>query len=302
MRQRRDIGEIISVYFEFFKLNLKNYLNMFITYNGIFIIGFIAVSYLLVTGFVGSLQTNQNASIGNANFDDSVIYFVLGILGFIFLMVITAILNYSLAAAYMVQYEERKTNVIPRQAVWGMVKDNLGNIIVFILLLIMIYVGIFIAGAILSIVPLVGTLAFYLIMLAYTAWMGLSFMVLLQEGKTVTDSLSEGWNLLIKNFWKSVLVNLVIGILVAILLLLVTVVPGVLLGAYSYFTIETGAEIANSPLSKLIWTVGLAVVMVVYCLNQSLQQFINGVLYYSLHEQMYNEHARSQIDKIGSDA
>lgn len=302
MRQRRDIGEIISVYFEFFKLNLKNYLNIFITYNGLFILGFLGVSYLLVTGFVGSVQTSQNASVGATNVDDSIIYFGLGMLGFFVLFVSTAILNYSLAAAYMVTYDGQKTREIARQAVWNLIKRQLGNIIVFILLLIIIYLGIFIAGAILSLIPLVGTLAFYLIMMAYTAWMGLSFMVMMQEGKPVTDALQGGWNLLMKFFWKSVLVNLVVGILVAVLLIMVMVVPGVLLAIYSYFSVETGADIANSPLSKIIWTVGLAVIMVVYSLNQSMQQFINGVLYYSLHEELYNEHARSQIDKIGSDA
>ncbi|MAN58510.1 MAG: hypothetical protein CMC08_01590 [Flavobacteriaceae bacterium] len=300
MRQPRDIGDIISVYFEFFKLNLKNYLNIFVTYNGLFILGFIGVSYLLVTGFMGTIQMNENASIMGQGSDETFVYIGLGALGFFILFVMTAILNYSLAASYMVVYDSEKTHKIEKTTVWALIKQQAGNIFVFIVLMILIYVGIFILGVILSIVPLVGTLAFYLLLMAYTAWMGLSFMCMLMEKKHVTDALGEGWHLLFKFFWKSVLVNLVVGILVGLLLMLVLTVPAVLLGIYAYFSVESGAALDTSPFSKILWTLGLAILMVVYSLNQSLQQFINGVLYFSLHEELYNDHARAKIDQIGS--
>lgn len=35
----RDFGEIVSIYFDFFKQNIKKFTNIFISYNGIFLIG-----------------------------------------------------------------------------------------------------------------------------------------------------------------------------------------------------------------------------------------------------------------------
>jgi len=50
LRVDRDFGDIISTYFDFFKQNLKKFTNVFLSYNGIFLIGLLIVSYLLVSG------------------------------------------------------------------------------------------------------------------------------------------------------------------------------------------------------------------------------------------------------------
>jgi hypothetical protein len=181
-----------------------------------------------------------------------------------------------------------------------MVSDNLGNIIIFVFLLILIYILVVIVGVILAFIPLIGTLAYYLIVLGYTSWMGLSFMAMLYEKKGVVDGLSEGWNLLMKHFWKSIVVNLAISLLLFILMVVVLMIPGVLIGVYAFHSVETGVDLAESPVATVVWTLALSIFLCLYTFNQSLSQFVNGVLYFSLHEETYHTNTRKRIEQIGA--
>lgn len=299
LKRQRDVGEMISTYFEFLKKNIKPFLNIFISYNGLFILGFLGVSYLLVTGFIGAFVATPTFGIPS-NTNTYQLYFVAGVIGFLVLFIVTAVLNYSLAAVYMIQYEQNKGTTVEKRKVWELVKQNLGKIILFIILMMLMYLLIMIVGVVISFIPFLGTLAYYILILAYTSWMGLSFMVMINDNKEVTDSFGEGWNLLRRYFWKSVLSNLVIGMLLGILMMVVLMIPGIIIGVYAFHSLDSGVDLANSPIANVIWTLAVSLILVLYTINQSLGQFVNGILYYSLHEETYNEATRERINNIGS--
>lgn len=299
LKRQRDVGEMITAYFEFFKQNFKPYLNIFISYNGLFILGFLGVSYLLVTGFVGTFVNTPVYGISTDN-SSYQYYFIAGVIGFLILFIITAILNYSLAASYMILYEKNNGEPVEKKKVWELVKNNLGKIILFIILMILMYFVVMVIGVVISFIPILGTLAYYLLILAYTSWMGLSFMAMINDGKEVTDAFGEGWKLLKKYFWKSVLSNLVIGLLLGILMMVVLMIPGILIGIYAFHSLDSGVDLANSAVANVVWTLALALVLMLYTLNQSMIQFVNGILYYSLHEETYNEATRERIENIGA--
>ncbi len=299
LKQARDIGETIGIFFDFFKQNIKAFLNIFIRYNGIFIIAFLGLSYLMVTGFVGTMQSTN--TLVDTGADNSMNEFMVGLgaIGFMLLFLVTGLLNYSLAASYVTQYQTNGDGTVQKESVWKMTIDNVGKTILFIFLMILIYIGVLVVGVIVSIIPILGTFAYYIIMLAFQSWMGLSFMSMFYEKKEVTAAFGEGWNLLFKYFWHSVLVNLVVSLLLSILMLLVLMIPGVLIGIYVWHAAETGVDLSDGALPKIIWTIGLSILLIVFTLNQSVSQFINGVLYFSLHEKTYNQTTRENIDQIG---
>src|SRR5690606_27806139 len=299
LKRQRDVGEMITAYFEFFKQNFKPFLNIFISYNGIFILGFLGVSYLLVTGFVGTFVNTPVYGI-EADISNYQAYFIAGVVGFVILFIITALLNYSLAAVYMIQYEENKGQPVEKGKVWEVIKQNLGKTILFVILAMFMYIVLMIVGVIISFIPLLGTIAYYIMILAFMSWMGLSFMAMLKDNKEVTDAFGEGWMLLRKFFWKSVGTNLVIGMLLGILMMLDLIVPGILIGFYAFHSLDTGVDLANSPMANIVWTLALSLFLMLYTIKQSLSQFVNGILYYSLYEETYNEATRERIDNIGA--
>ena len=297
LKQRRDIGDTITAFFDFFKIHLKPYINIFIRYNGLFILGFLVVSYLMVTGFAGTMRTSELNTVTDDSTNDLMLG--IGILGFVVLYIITAIMNYSLAASYITNYQKNGETVVDKKSVWGLVSKKLGRITLFIVLMILLLIPVVIVSFILSIIPFVGFFAQIFVRLAYTAWMGVAFMSVFDENREVTDALGEGWRLVTKYFWKSILVNFVIGILLFILMGMVLVIPSVLIGTYAYFSLESGVDLVESPLATVIWTIALTMVLLLYTFMQSVSQFGNGVLYYSLHEETYNLNARKRIEEIG---
>lgn len=297
LKQRRDIGDTITTFFDFFKVHLKPYANIFIRYNGIFILGFLGVSYLMVTGFAGSIRTSEINAISEDSAND--FYFGLGIIGFLILYVITAVMNYSLAASYITNYQKNPEKLIDKKPVWDLVWNNLGRVILFIILMILLLIPVGIVSLILGFIPLVGFFAQIFIRLGYTAWMGVSFMSIFDENREVTDALGEGWRLVMKFFWKSILVNFVIGFLMGMLMFMVLLIPGFLIGIYAYFSLESGVDLAESPVATVIWSISLCLLLVLYTFIQSVTQMGNGVLYFSLHEETYNLKARQRIDQIG---
>lgn len=302
LKVNRDLGAIITTYFEFLKQNIKKFTNIFLSYNGIFMIGLLVVSYLLVTGFVGLIRSENNSGFGNiggATDESYIYYFISGGILFFLIFIMIAILNYSLAGSYMIKYEEQKGVNFEKKSVWEFFKQKLGAIFLFILLLIVFYVVFMVASIILAIIPIIGFIAQYIIQFFVTAWVGVSFFVLLQENKSVTDAFGEGWNLVSKNFWKSVGVNFILGLLNGILLVVILIIPSVLIGFYTYHVVQNDVDITVSIIPTIIGTIAMCAFLIVLVYAQCLSQFVNGILYYALHEKAYNTNTRSKIDQIG---
>ncbi|MEM6893712.1 MAG: hypothetical protein AAF554_08480 [Bacteroidota bacterium] len=301
LRINRDFGEILSVYFDFLKQNIKRFTNIFLNYNGIFIVGLLVTSYLMVSGFAGLIASENNYLPGNTapDFDNYLLYIGAGAILFFFIFLIAAGLNFSISSAYMIQYEIKKGEPIDKREVWNLVKNRGGSIIGFILLLIPIYLVFMVAVVIFAFIPLLGFIAQYIIQFFLAAWIGVSFYSMLSENQGVVDAFQEGWNLVKKSFWKSVGVNFILGILNGLLFFIILLIPGVIVGIYTFHVVDSNIDVTESIVSMIVYTLALCFLLVLSAYAQCLSQFVNGILFYALHEKEYNVHTRSKIEEIG---
>jgi len=231
---------------------------------------------------------------------NSWIYLIVGGILFFLIFFTVAVMNYSLSTSYMIHYEENKGQGFEKSEVWAKVINHLGNIVVFILILIVLFSVLMIFAIILAFIPLVGMLAQYVIQYFLMAWMGVSFFVMLKENRSVTDSLGEGWNLVSKNFWRAVGVNFILGLLIGLLFMVVLMIPAILIGIYTFHVVQNNVDVNGSIVSTLVYTLGTCILLITTVYSQCLSQFVNGILYFALREKTYNLHARSKIDQIGS--
>lgn len=301
LRQHRDFGLIISDYFEFLKYNLKDFFNLFLRYNGIFILLFLGISYLMVTGFMGLIRLENQGSNVAANEYPYIIY--LGTGGFLLILFLLAVvlLNYSLSSIYMALYDKNKGAKIDPTSVKKMLLDRLGNIIIFVILMGLLFMVVFVVGMILSFIPLVGIFAYYILIYAFNSWMGLSFLEMIYEKKSPINAFSEGFTLLTSNFWKCVGVNFIMGILIMVVLGAVYLVPGILTGIYVFHAIDTNIDVTTSVFATVIFTITFFIFIVASILSNTLQHFSNGILYFSLHEEKHHHNTQSKIAQIGLD-
>ncbi|GMN11802.1 hypothetical protein MTsPCn9_12300 [Croceitalea sp. MTPC9] len=302
LRVNRDFGDIITTYFDFFKQNIKKFTNVFLSYNGIFLIGLLIASYLLVSGFIGLIayENTPNRFTSGVELEEKyTIYLIAGGILFFIIFLMVMVLNYALASSYMIKYDNHQNNKFDKKEVWEYTKGQFGNIIIFILLLIPIYLVFFIVSIVFAFIPIVGIFVQYILQFFITAWLGVSFYEMLQNKKGVTDGLGEGWNLVTKNFWKSVGVNFIMGLLLGILIFIALIIPGVIIGIYTFHVVENNVDYSTSVVSTVIYTLGTCLVLIIAVYGQCLSQFVNGILYYALHEKTYNVNARSKIEQIG---
>lgn len=302
LRVNRDFGDILSVYFEFLRQNIKKFTNVFLSYNGIFIIGLLLCSYLFVSGFSGMISmegSGYGIETDSTTVDSQWLMIGLGGTLYVLIMVVVLCVNYSLAASYMVLYDGSGGRAFTRREVWRLSMDKLGKTILFILMLIPIFLGLMIVALIFVIIPVLGLFAQYILQFFVTAWIGVSFFSMISQKMGVLEAFGEGWRLVIDNFWRSVGVNFVLGLLNGILLLFILMVPGILMGLYTYHVVENNVDVGSSVFATVLYTLALCLFLVLTVYAQCLSQFVNGILFYSLHEKAYNSNTREKIEQIG---
>lgn len=304
LKVRRDLGAIISDYFSFLKQNLKKFSNIFLNYNGLFLIGLLVVSYFLVSGFIGMISYSNNYQYlegAEKNMEETYMTsFIIGGVLFFFIFLAVAIMNYSLAGSYMIKYEESRGNSFEKKEVWGFFKKNFGKIFLFAVLMFVIFIVIYVVSIVIMFIPVLGFIAYYIIMFGALAWFGVSFFVMLHDDKDVMDAFSEGWQFVRKNFWKSVGVNFILGLLNGMLSMVALIIPGIIIGLYTFHVVENDVDVSESITATIIYTIGFALYLIILVYGQCLSQFVNGFLFYSLHEETYNTNTRSKIEQIGN--
>ncbi|SFR49415.1 hypothetical protein SAMN04490243_2254 [Robiginitalea myxolifaciens] len=300
--ERREFGDLLTLYFEFLKRNFKAFIQVFIRYNGLLMIGLLLSSYLLVSGFSGLFNVfgNQTMGVTPEGGENYGALLGFGILLYFVIAIIATTLNYALATGYIVHYQNTEGKRAGARDVWNLIKKRIGSSLLFMLMvLVLLAVAMFI-GIFLSFIPLVGPLLFYGILFFMSAWLGMSFTAMFAHDKNLGEALGEGWDLLFKSFWTCIGVNFILGILNFILMMLLMTIPGVLIGAYAFHQFQIDGQQTVEWLDTFVFTLGVGIYLIMGILNQSLTQWVNGMLYYALHEKKYNTNTRRKIALIGN--
>lgn len=299
LRTRNTFGSIIDNYFTFLKYNFKDYINLYLRYNALSVIFVLLSSYLLVTGFMGLASRDFRFGMGSDE-TETQLYLGFGAILLVLIYFITALINYSFSSSYITQYVKTQGNQTSKK-IWDSIKDNIGNIFLFILLGILIYIGYFIISLVLAFIPVVGTLVQYAVSFILSTMFGIAFMAIFSNELSTVEALKEGWDFSINNFLKVIGYSFVIGFLNLMIMTLILAIPGFLLSIYIYFSAESNIDIVTSNFASILFTISFAVFLLTLIFSQALSQLAYGVLFYNLHEEKYNTYLQSKIDLIGKD-
>jgi len=296
LRARSAFGDIINTYFLFLKHNFKAYTNLYLRYNGISIILTLICSYLLVTGFMG--LASSDFRFGMSNNVETESYFIAGVVILILIVFVTSLVNYSFSSAYIAEYANND-GIIESKNIWNSIINNIGTIIVFILIGALIYGAYLIISMMISFIPLLGMIIQYGLSFSLAAIFGLTFMSIFSAQKSIGEAISEGFDFTFSNFWRIILFGLVIGILNLMISALIVSIPSVIIGIYVYFSVDSNVDLATSTFTTLVFTFGFAAFLLSFIYTQALSQLAYGILYYNLNEVKYNGFLQKKIDQIG---
>lgn len=296
LRTRSTFGDIINTYFLFLKHNFKAYTNLYLRYNAVSIILTLICSYMLVTGFMGLAGRDFRFGMGNNVASEG--YFIAGVAILILIVFITSLINYSFSSAYIAEYTNND-GVIESKNIKKSILNNIGTIIVFILIGALIYIAYLIISIMISFIPLLGMIVQYGLSFSLAAIFGLTFMSIFSSQKSIGEAVSEGFNFTFSNFWRVILFGLVIGILNLMLTALIVSIPSVIIGIYVYFSVDSNVDLATSTFATIVFTLGFAAFLLSFIYSQALTQLSYGILYYNLYEVKYNIFLQKKIDQIG---
>lgn len=299
LRSRSSFGDTINNYFLFLKYNFKTYINLYLKYNAISIIFTLIASYLLVTGFVG--LASRDFRFGMDSNLDSDAYLIAGGVLLVLMILITSLINYSFSSAYISEYVN-KQGAIESKPIWNKIIQNIGNIIVLILIGVLIYIAYIIITIIVAFIPLLGVFIQYGISFTLSAIFGLAFLAIFATNKSAGNAIGEAWDFTFSNFWNVILYGLVIGILNLMITALISTIPGFIIGIYLFFSIESNVDFYTSTLASIIFTLSFTMFILSFIFSQALSQLAYGILYYNLYEKKYNTYLKGKIEQIGLDA
>jgi hypothetical protein len=225
-------------------------------------------------------------------------YFIAGIIILLFIVFITALVNYSFSSAYVAEYANSNGNIKSKN-IWLSILNNLGTIIVFIIIGAFIYVVYLGISLMISFIPLLGMLVQYGMSFTMTAVFGLTFMSIFSKQKSFGEAISEGFEFTFSQFWRIVLFGLVIGILNLMISALIISIPSVIIGIYVYFSVDNNVDLTTSVFATLVFTFGFAMFLLSFIYTQALSQLAYGILYYNINEVKYNTFLQKKIDQIG---
>jgi hypothetical protein len=296
LRTRGTFGDIINTYFLFLKHNFKSYTNLYLRYNAVSVILTLLCSYLLVTGFMG--LASKDFRFGMSNNIETESYFIAGVIILLLIVFVTSLVNYSFSSAYVAAYviNEGKIN---SKHIWQSILNNLGTIIVFILIGALMYGVYLVISLMISFIPLLGMLVQYGLSFTLAAVFGLTFISIFSKQKSFGEAISEGFDFTFSQFWRVVLFGLVIGILNLMISALIISIPSVIIGVYVYFSVESNIDLTTNAFATLVFTFGFAMFLLSFIYTQALSQLAYGILYYNINEVKYNSFLQKKIDQIG---
>lgn len=272
--QQRDFSGFFSDTFRFIKENGAHFITNYFIINGIF----------LLIQMVKNYYTNPM----DINFMLEIIYIIFA---FIF-----GIVNWTFVTIYMILYSKRGLDFDYRD-ILNFYQENIGKILVFVLVSILLLIPIIIVFYIALFLVLITIIGPFLLYAALIIWVSLSLYEYLYTNKGILDCYIYAWKLFTKKFWATTGSTTLLYVIVFIIYGVVLTFTGVFAAFFEMNinnpedTILKFSEAFTSPTTLVVMTL-LSVLMVLVQISQ-------GIIYFSQKEQLENISTNDDIDQIG---
>lgn len=299
----RTFGEFFSDTFTFMKRNGKHFFKHYFVINGAVLLTFIALLFIAFYFFgdflgFGGVRASGVDFDNFANENASMFVVIFGLL--IVVGLIMGGLNYTFTPIYLKLYAENGKEFGTANII-GMYKKNLGKIIIFFLVCIVLSIPTIIAAAIPYLVLMFTFVGVYWLIAIIIFMYNGAFMEYLNGEKGIFECFSYSLSLIFgKKFWAASgamwLFYLMISIIIAI--------PVVILYMFFLVSFITDAQVGNGPENTTAFMTVLLLVYTLFLLfaviANNFYQLNQGIVFYSLKEEKENINTKSIIDEIGA--
>ncbi len=304
----RDFGTFFQDTFAFIKKDGGHIFKNFFMVNGIFLLVLIVLGYFFTQFYsdivFGGILNGGTSTLDNYLNENAGI-FILLVLLFVTVGLTAGVISYSYIPIYLKLYDKHEGKNFGVSQIISEYKNNIGKILVFLLCGIIVAIPTIIVAGIVSIIltiTIIGILALPLVIGAVALFYQMTLMEYINTKKGVWESFSYSISLLGKRFWIAVGSVGIFYLMSYIVQNIITIIPYIFGMASLFTTIEDGTQPSSEEIGATMTVLMLAVFFLTFLLSTILNiitQLNQGVIFYSLKEEIENINTKSVIDQIG---
>lgn len=305
----RGFGEYVQDTFGFLKQNGAHLYKHFFIINGIFLLMLMIIGYLFSKFYTevifGGIGSNNNGVFDAYISQNSGVLAILLLL-FVGIGLIAAIISYAFIPIYLKLYIEHNGKNFSASNIVYAYKNNIGKLFIFLLCSLLILTPIFIFAGLISFilsVTIIGVLLLPLVIGGVSLFYQGGLMEYLEHKKGIWESFSYAWKLMSSKFWAAIGCVGVFFVLGYIAQTVVTLIP-YLFGVVNLFIeFEPGQHPDPTVIKKTLTVIVLIIFLLSFIVGSLLNVIIQlnqGVIFYSLKEDIENINTKSDIDLIGA--
>lgn len=296
--KKRDFSAYIGDTIQFFKQFWKNYFQNYVVINGVLLLVFVSLYFLLFKDLFSNMY-DPNAIKTWMSYNNSGSF----MLSIIVLMIIAIVFSVFTTAFPMVYFNLLNTtgrDAFTASEMLNGIKAYAGRMILFGIISFFVMIPIvfifFAFGVALSFL-IIGIPILFLGLPTVLIWSMQSLYVYLEEETGYFQALSKGWKITVQKYWHLVGSTIAVYFCITILSSVFSMVPAFMMMGSIITSGGTPKPQTMTPLMMAFYLVGLIVTFI--CYNFIYVQ--QGLIYYSAQENTEHYQAYSDIDNIGKD-
>lgn len=304
----RGFGEFFQDTFSFLRQNGGHLYKNFFIINGIFILIILVLGYFFsqfYTEIVFGGLTNNPIAIENYINENQEIFILFFIL-FITVGLISVVVSYSFVPIYLKLYAKNDGKNFNASDIISEYKANIGNILIYLICAIIVAIPVLILAGIVSFILAITIIGFLLIPLVIGAvslfYQG-TLMEYIENKKGIWASFGYSWTLISSKFWAAIGCVGLFFLMSYIVQNIIVMIPYFIFIVDMITNIDSGTVATSQEISKSATIMMVLIFLLSYILGLFLNiivQVNQGVVFYSLKEDMENINTKSDIDLIGS--
>ncbi len=297
LSQKRSFGDYFSDTFGFLRENGKHYFKNYFIIIGIPVAIMIGLTVLMSSTLYRMLSYKGNFNeIIEGYMGDNIGLLLLFAIVFFIVAMIFSVIQYSYTPLYLILYNEKGKDFDYKDIARSIFREKIGKILVFFIVSSLLLIPVGIVMGIAFLILLITVVGIFIPIAALSLWYTMAFMAYLKDDKSIGESFTYTWKMIFHKFWKNV------GAVAIFMLAVLFISFGFQMIVSLFTNIATMGTLNNDPNSTLIIliVVGTSVVsQMVSVFLQIFLQLMQGIVFFSIEEEIENKASIQEIDNIG---
>ncbi|MFY0713177.1 hypothetical protein J1D01_05840 [Seonamhaeicola sp. NFXS20] len=305
----RGFSEFFQDTFAFLKQSGKHFFKHYFIVNGIFLLILIVMGYFFTKFYTdvvfGGLVGGQSTTAIDDYMNENLGLFILFLLIFVIVALVSGIVSYAYVPIYLKLYEEKGEKNFSTNDIVTLYKNNIGKLVIYLVCCFILAIPmliLFLIGAFALMITIIGFLALPLLVGGFMLFFTMTLMEYLEDKKGIWDCFGYSWSLITSKFWAAIGSVGLFYLMSYIAQNVVSLIPYFFGMASFLTTIEQGG-----PTDEELGSTMMIVMMLVFFLSFLVSavlgiivQLNQGIVFYSLKEDKENINTKDIIDQIGS--